>query len=490
MSIENDAQDLYERFQAGVDAADAFLTLYGFIDGSTTGRFGWFSLGEGEVFGVECDHQIHLWSSRLRKSIDDGSPVPEILALGNVGAVLRSVIANRRIVPLDSKQLVIALRVLDAAFRGVHTADVSSSNDLSGFVRLRTNLRKGKPLFGSGNLEVFPKPMRLSSPERRGQSSLSELLDVLTVVHSKPHLHLEYYTALDVGRPGLEGFRNIGIIPAIQNADELVWRREPNSRYSISERPHSVAIHERICDALVQLLDMGADLVVLPELVAGPDLVGKLSACLAQRAVAGLATPVLVLAGTQMVADRDGARRNRAVILDGAGSEVWHQDKLHAYCFTAAAQQAASHPLGIDELLDRHEDISLEPRTLVVVDLSASQRLVVLTCEDFIQEQPHRSVIIDICATTLLVPIMAPSRAEPPAQGWVTDAAMNYVRHPGATSVVANSGALVMEEEANRQAWQFGEVRSSPRLRPIWHAVPDEAEGTPIAWLARLDRIA
>ncbi len=362
------------------------------------------------------------------------------------------------------------------------------TNDFPGLVRLRTNLRKGQPLFGHGSLSVYPKPMRLFSPECRGQSSLSELLDVLTVVHPTPHLRLDHYTVPYVGEPGADGFRNIGIVPAIRNSSELVWKRESNDRYSVWELPQTEAIHVRIREALDLLLHMGADLVLLPELVAGPELVGMLSTYLAQRSSARLPTPLLLLAGTQMVSDGDGPRRNRAIILDGAGTEVWSQDKMHAYCFTAAAQGETGHPLGVDELVDRHEDIAVEPRVLVVVDLSPSQRLVVLTCEDFIQEQPHRSMVVDICATTLLVPIMAPKRGEPPSQGWITDAAMNYVRRPGATSVVANSGALILGGEEAMQAWQFAEIRSSPRLTSVWEPVMSPTGGPPVAWLARLDR--
>ncbi|WP_281848699.1 hypothetical protein [Dyella sp. GSA-30] len=337
-----------------------------------------------------------------------------------------------------------------------------------------------------GDLNVFPRPSRHMFPEVRGQSSLSELLDFLTVVRTGPNLSLDYQPLFDTLASEGGEFRRIGIIPAIHSAGELVWSKVGEDRYSIAETEPADLVASRVCLALNWLAEQGADLVLLPELVSGPRLVAAIAGHLGRMQGQGLTPPAMVLAGTYMAQDEYGHPRNRAVLLDSDGVELWTQDKLHAYRFTADEQGRAGHPLGKDDVQDRDEQIAVEPRTIVVADLSAAMRVVVLTCEDFIQDRPHRATLADIDITALWVPVMSGPRPAPPAQGWINDAAMHYVRHPGATSVVANSGALL--DAAHRSDhWQYSEVRASPRTVPRWEALKDE-QGLPIAWLGVLDR--
>ena len=488
MAVADDARELHDLLHAGVTSATAFLAVYRFIDSTDSGRFGWLRLGEQVIYGPECDSLIVDWRTRLRESVDSDS-LFDGLEVAGLGATLDAIAASGTISRENSKDLVVALRVLDAAFRGVHIAEVSSSIDSLGFVRLRTRLRKGEPLFEGGELKVYPKPKRLAQVEVRGQARLSDLLDVLTVLRVSPHLRVVYDSMFGAAIHGPEGFQKIGLVPTIHVASELAWSHELNHRYSIRESAAMQdAVHTRVRSALDLLLANGADLILLPELVSGPELVTMLKDYLRDRQLAGQPNPALVLAGTQM-ADDDGLKRNRAVVLDSWGDVAWHQDKMHAYCFTADEQVKARLPLGNDDLVDRLEDIDLEPRVLTVVDLSPSQRVVVLTCEDFAQDLPHRSAVSDICATTLLVPIMAVGRESHRVQGWITDAAMNYVRHPGATSIVANSAALVEWRGTLDEWWNFGEIRSSPRLNVAWEGLVDVPGTPPIAWLATLARM-
>jgi hypothetical protein len=183
---------------------------------------------------------------------------------------------------------------------------------------------------------------------------------------------------------------------------------------------------------------------------------------------------------------QDGERiRNRAHVYDSEGELVWTQDKLHAYRFTSQEQQSGNFPLGDKGVVDRIEAIDVEPRTLYVVDLSSTQRVSVLTCEDFIQPDPHRAVLAEIMATTILVPIMGGAR-ENPGNDWIHDAALTYVRHPGATSVMANSGALIGLHGAGRKE-NFGQIVSAPRVDVLWVSIKNAAD-EPLAWLARLAR--
>lgn len=486
MPLAEAAAALREEFGRGATTEGAFVSLYAFLDGSPNGRFGWLPLGQRSVTGVNSDRHIHTWKDALRRSIDDETPVAGLLELCGVGEALNAVAASGRMSAENSRDLVLTLRTLDSAFLGVHSADTLSSDDSPGLARLRSRLWRGEPLMQYGDLNVFPRPSRHMFPEVRGQSSLSELLDFLTVVRTDANLSLDYQPLFDILTPGRDEFRRIGIIPAIHSAGELAWSKIGDDRYSIAEAEPTDLVANRVCRALTWLAEQGVDLVLLPELVSGPQLVAAIAGHLGRMQGQGLTPPAMVLAGTHMTQDESGHPRNRAVLLDSDGAELWTQDKLHAYRFTADEQRKAGHPLGEDDVQDRNEQIAVEPRPIVVKDLSAATRVVVLTCEDFIQDRPHRAALADIDITALWVPVMSGPRPAPPAQGWINDAAMNYVRHPGATSLVANSGALL--DVAHRSDhWQYSEVRASPRTVARWESMKDE-QGLPIAWLGVLDR--
>ncbi|WEN13784.1 hypothetical protein PY254_11060 [Rhodanobacter sp. AS-Z3] len=484
MSWMLDARALLETLGQPLAVSSAFIALFRFIENSPDGRFGWLSLGDDAVSGHEFAVEVIRWRTEIRECIGREDRFPSCTQIAELGAVLEAITALGRISPQNSKRLVIALRVLDDAFQGVHPAEVISATDAEGFVALRTRIRLGQSLFEADALRAYPKPRRLNSPDLRGQGRLTDLLVNLAIVNCGSQLQVVNLMAFANGSPGPAGFRHIGIIPTIDSHYELVWKKEDNRRYSIGEHPGArAAIHARVSAALALLVAEGAELVLMPELVASPDLTVLIAEELAARRRNGLHNPHLVLVGTQLVKDVDDKVRNRARVLNAEGDTVWEQDKLHAYRFSAKEQAEADHPMGLDDLVDRTEAIDVEPRTLYIVDLSPTQRVTILTCEDFIQPDPHRAVVADIVATTILVPIMSGRRAGQHL-GWIQDAAMNYVRHPGATCVVANSGTLL---GLTPEGWQFGHVVAPLRVPEHWEPLPHSS--APIAWLVDLGRL-
>ena len=464
------------------------MELYQFIDTSPNGKFGWVGLVDSSpVDGPESDVQIVVWRPQLQRCLSTNTPFNP-LAVADLSKVLDDIIRDGQISRENSRDLIIALRVLDSAFRGVHLGEVFHAHDNETLVSLRTRLRQGEALFSLGDLHAFPKPRRLADPELRGQEYLSDLLDVLTVVQLPHSFEIAYEPMLDVPRRPMKGVRTIGIIPTVHGFSELAWHQVGSHRYSVSERSEATAaLRERLEAALDLLIAKGVDLLLLPELVSGPELHASLVLHLRKHAAAGGPMPLLVLAGTRM--STEGAlTRNRATILDSDGRLLWCQDKMHAYRFTQGEQADAGYPLGDADLADRTEAIDIEPRKLVVADLTASLRLVVLTCEDFVAHQPYPQAVSGMCATAILVPIMSKGRDSSGVQAWITDAAMRFVRHPGATSVVANSAALVKWSKTAAEWWHFGEIRSAPRVTVNWEGLAPAGIGEPIAWLATLDR--
>lgn len=484
MSVQQDATDLLGLLTQEIDVSSAFLALFKFIDESPNGRFGWLRLGSEAVNGVECDALIATWHEKLRQSISEGLEVSWLLGIGELRSSLQDISTRGAITAEASKGVVIGLRVLDAAFRGVHPGEVFGGTDGPGFVALRERVRGGQSLFEFAGFEAYPRPRRLATIYERGQRRLTDLLENLVVIRQTPQLRLINVVAFASGALGPRGFKRIGVIPTIDTHRELAWSREPHGQYKVVGRADiQDEIHGRVLTALSQLADAGAELLLLPELVSAPELDELIGAELARRAANRLPRPALVLAGTRLVV-ADGLVRNRALLLDGEGDPAWVQDKLHAYCFTAREQANAGHPLGTEELADRLEAIDVEPRELCVVDLSPTQRVAVLTCEDFIQDDPHREIITDMVATTILVPIMSGRRAGPNA-GWIQDGALNYVRHPGATSVIANSGTLM---NGTTDGWQYGHVVSTPQIEAEWSAIRDSDQRI-VGWLAELPRM-
>jgi len=485
LPIAHDARSLLAALQQGISVQSAFLALFNFIDESPNGRFGWLALGERAICGVAYHRQLTVWQKSIRESISSESEVHWIHEIAKLGESLGEISTRGEISKHASLSLVIALKVLDSAFRGVHPGEVSYASDGAGYIALRTRVRGGLPLFESEGRQVFPRPRRLAQPELRGQGRLNELLDSLVVVPRSALLQVINLTAFAVDSPGIDGFKSIGIIPTINAHDELEWTKELGDRYSVAEKVALRAvIHARVGEALSRLLDEGAELILIPELVSSLGLNEFIADEIDSRRRKGLPTPYLVLAGTHMA--QDGERiRNRAHVYDTEGELVWAQDKLHAYRFTSQEQQSGNYPLGDKDVVDRIEAIDVEPRTLYVVDLSSTQRVTILTCEDFIQPDPHRAVLAEIMATTILVPIMGGARGNPD-NDWIHDAALTYVRHPGATSVMANSGALIGLHGAGRKE-NFGQIVAAPRVEVVWVSLKNAA-GEPLAWLARLAR--
>lgn len=483
------AAALLSALQRGEELLPAFLALYRFIHASDDAGLGWYSLGDEQVLGVECDLAIGQWNAALIECIRTGAKFADYLKIAKLRAALESIQSTGRVTPENSKHIVIALRVIEAAFRGVHLAEVSGVSDSLAVADMRTALRKGLPLTSDETYSVFPRPRRLARSDERGQCVLSDFLDVLCVVQTEPQMTIRYQATFGDYDAGLGGFERIGIVPAINNASELEWRREANNKYSIQENlAVEYEVHQRVIQALDALLAVNVDVILLPELVSGPRLLAMIKKHLARQALGGKRMPILVLAGSQLVKDADDRIRNRAHVLSGEGDEVWYQDKLHAYRFSANEQKNAGYPLGPDDVVDRVENISITPRTLQVVDVSPSLRVVVLICEDLKQPLPHADKVHELCVTSILVPIMSGERAKPPTEGWVSRGVMTYVDHPGAACIVANSSTLILKVASTNQPWHYSEIRANPQVKPAWKRIPASRKAPLLAWLATIPR--
>ncbi len=458
--------------------------LYEFIDQTPGASLGWFGVDPDALERVPFAAMLSAWSKELREHALADAAFPRMLDIADLGAALSEAHAADTVAAETSLQLVTALLVIEHAYRGLHPAEVSV-DDTMHFAELRTMLRRGEPLFPHERLRVYTRPRRTVRRMSRGQPDLNSLLRHFVVAEPPANLQLTYACYFPLGARGRGGFRRIGVVPTIAHADELQWSKEGDNRYRVEINTTArTAVWRRVEAALVQLVSRRADLVILPEL-SGAEWLDDFIAdwMVAQPSHARL--PALVVAGTRLARDEGGRLRNRAHVLGPRGELAWTQDKLHAYTFTAENQRDANCPLGSDDLCHRTEAIAVDPRKLNIVDLSSSQRVVLLTCEDFAQEAPHTASIRALQATLILVPVMAPGRAGE-EQTWLHRRAMDYIQQPGAASVVANSGALVLTHQ--RTAASYAQVLADPRVQGHWEGIPITGEPVPMAWFMDLDR--
>lgn len=462
----------------------AFLVLYEFIDETPGASLGWFGVDPNALERVPFATMLGAWSKELREHALANAAFPRMLEIADLGGALSEAHAADSVSAGTSLQFVTVLLVIEHAYRGLHPAEVSA-DDTMHFAELRTMLRKGESLFPHERLRVYTRPRRAAGRTSRGQPDLNSLLRHLVVAAPPANLKLTYACYFPLSARARGGFRRIGIVPTVAHARELQWTRDGDNRYRVEIEPAArAAISTRVQTALAELVSRRVDLVVLPELVGAEWLDQFIADWMASQS-SHVRLPALVVAGTWLAPDESGRMRNRAHVLGAKGELAWTQDKLHAYTFRAEDQDLANYPLGTDDLCHRTEAIAVDPRKLTIVDLSSSQRVVLLTCEDFAQEEPHTASIRALQATLVLVPVMAPGRAGED-QTWLHRRGMDYVQQPGAASVVANSGALVVTHQGASAS--YAQVLADPRVKGVWEGISIPGERAPMAWFIDLDR--
>ena len=492
MSLEAQSRALLAELSVPKLVSDTFLALFNFVDQKGV-LYQWLELDRTEnlLKGPAFRARASLVRSTLRNGITNNTPLTDLADLLQVRDPLQRSISTGVVTAEDSLCIVVALRLVDDAYRGLHPGEVGDVADGIAFAALRTKLRLGLPIFETADAKVYPRPRRIgAAPFERGQSNANELLSHLCVIRPSKHVDFEYLVNLSTRAMGGAGFGTIGVIPVIAASNELHWGLEGDDHYSVREMAAlRGTIEARVKHALIELCNAKADLIVLPELVSGTGLFAFLQTELQKLALAGSHTPTILFAGTQLVSDGT-AHFNRGHVLDWEGEPVWSQDKLHAFLFLAKDQKACGSPLGTTDYCDRLELLT-PPQKIRIVDVSPSHRLTVLICEDFIQDRPHRDAVVDFRVTTIIAPVMMASRNYDPKlgkhePGWVKDAGVRYANHPGASSVVSNSGALLT---SHQDMWfAYTDYFTNPPASATWEAIVMPSERWPVAWVAKVPR--
>lgn len=205
------------------------------------------------------------------------------------------------------------------------------------------------------------------------------------------------------------------------------------------------ALAERLTDAVVSLLDQGAGVVALPELVSS----GKAMAILETRLRARATAPdnALVICGSGLSADPcplTGRHFNEATVMTDRGLVLFRQRKIHPFNMTAermAQCSVARAPAHDDK--SHMEDIAAST-TLTVCDLPDLGRVIVMICEDFEQDMPAGHVAFAVRPDWIFTPVLDVSQ-EPGR--WTHQRGIEIARRTLSRIVVTSSTTLTVRRK-------------------------------------------
>lgn len=449
-----------------------FLIVYRYLE--RTQRWEAILGHEDELRTPAADQLKTRWRSDVCAALTNAPPAHVTDYFLAVGRMRRKLSAAE-----VAAKLLTGLRAIDSALVGAYAFAIDELDRPDGRAGLRTRLRLGQPYEVWKDLALYPKPgAAVYRAGIRGQY-LRDLFAYLCVVStSKASGRIPVsYLVNPMPPAGMDPFERVGLIPVVLDPEEVEWSLERNERYGVRIQPALIReIEARVIDALDWLMVRKPGIVLLPELASDPVIAASIKRYLRNRAERRLYTPSLVLCGTWLAPDGQG-HRNRALVVGADGADLWTQNKMHAYYFSAPEQERAGSPLREAHLVGRTEAIEVYPRKIVVYDLSPEHRCAVLICEDF-QQDSSATALADWGVTLLLVPVMNEAIE---SDAWVTKRAIYLSLRPGASSVVLNSGTLVEPRLAPRNdaasvASQLSRIIGSPRVAVDWETfMPDDS---------------
>jgi predicted amidohydrolase len=335
------------------------------------------------------------------------------------------------------REIYFAAHCMDSVFWGLMSGPTMSyrSAYLSEY---RFLYRSGESLIHDARIGglLLPRSTRKASPAR----AVADLFDNMVRIELPTACEVDY-NILDQTSTHADGLLRLGVIPAIQQASELEWQADIHRRtYQVRLAAAAEAsVVNRTLAALDWLLSKEAEIILMPELVSSTTLLRRIKQWRASRVSS---FPRLIVAGSHLCPSTAtvGKLANRAHIIGSSGMEMWAQNKMNPYTYTAQHQIACNHLLSTPPV-DLVEDIDRLPVIVAVRDTLAGERLAVLICEDFARDLPHRATLVSMGVNRLLVPVMNGARGS--AHDWIARHGITYANEPFAVSLVANSATLV-----------------------------------------------
>lgn len=237
----------------------------------------------------------------------------------------------------------------------------------------------------------------------------------------------------------------VGLAPIAEDADDLNFTTEKRGgRPYLDAHPRDVALlQKRLIDGVVSLLDRGADLIVLPELVVPQETADALAAALKARPAPRPDAMIVCGSGLTTLSGATGLRFNEAVVLNGHGLELFRQRKIHPFNMGDQRMRECGIPFA-DGFENKPHMEDIEPHTEIKVrDLIGMGRTIVAICEDLEQYSPIGEIVMATRPDWVLTPVLDVSQ-EPGR--WTHQRSIELGRKTGSQFVVSCSTSLTVRK--------------------------------------------
>lgn len=315
----------------------------------------------------------------------------------------------------------VVMCALDEAVMRIHPAHPSR---FAGLSRLSTGMlarmkaRRGRfgfyaqnPVIGT----VVPKgPLRPNkrSPDRETESGsdLAHQFEHLTVV-AQPGKGRTVRFEVPAPRHFLlppDRIDKVGLAPIAEDPDDLRFHvSSRGDRAYLDTVPGSGDLAARIRATVVSMLDDGAGLILLPELVTPVGAAEELQAVLSRRGASE--TPALIVAGSGASALSEAAVSrpyNEAVLLSSGGKRIGRQRKMHLFNMGPERMEGCSITPAVGFEGKPHMEDATVGSELVIYDLQGLGRVMLLICEDFQQLTPGGEIAVASRPDWILAPVL------------------------------------------------------------------------------------
>ena len=199
----------------------------------------------------------------------------------------------------------------------------------------------------------------------------------------------------------------VGLAPIAEDRDDIEFvTTKRGDRPFLDAVPKAPLLADRITTAVTSLLDDGAGVIVLPELVGSVASADALRAVLKVR---GSGTEGLILAGTGASAsiDPDSHRpHNEAMLIGANGRVLAHQRKLHLFNMGIGRMRECDIATAPGCGTRNHMEDAAAGSELVVCDLHGLGRVMTLICEDLQQQVPGGDLALVLRPDWILTPVL------------------------------------------------------------------------------------
>lgn len=239
----------------------------------------------------------------------------------------------------------------------------------------------------------------------------------------------------------------VGVAPIAEDSQDLTFSVSTRlTQPFLDTSPQDEPLSDRISETVTAMINGGAGLVVLPELVAGPISIEKLKGRLTEFAsIEG----ALVIAGSgpsQMRSLDNDRPYNEAIVFTAFGEELYRQRKLNPFNMDADRMEQCNIQRAAGCENRNHLEDCAMGQELVVCDVIGLGRVVILICEDIEQDQPGGTVCSRTFPDWIVTPILD---VKLEFGRWTHRRAIEIARKTRSRVVVSSSATLTVRKEGH-----------------------------------------